>query len=223
MGAIDIQVTVTKILFKDYGEPLITSFLSFLGQKEAELGDSRHPMGISGPSLQEETGRRDPKPNVPKRVRFSGLDGAVGGTRNVCPKWDEGGRLPVGETDARVPTYDEACKGLAHHLAFISGTTYRQWLNFLFTLHKSTPRANALRSRHTACLLPDSPFTPVVIDDKLRYLLVGRGCVTNTHPLGRFQCFCCNSLGHWSPDHDRGCGTVYGGPAHSGILPGNAR
>ena len=55
MGAIDIQVTVTKILFKDYGEPLIVSFRSFLGQKETELGDSRRPSGVSGPSLSEET------------------------------------------------------------------------------------------------------------------------------------------------------------------------
>ncbi|KIM55949.1 hypothetical protein SCLCIDRAFT_29989 [Scleroderma citrinum Foug A] len=37
MGAIDIQVTVTKILYKDYGDSLIDSFHSFLGQKEAEL------------------------------------------------------------------------------------------------------------------------------------------------------------------------------------------
>ena len=56
MGAIDIQVTITKILFKDYGEPLIASFCSFLGQKEAELGDSGRPSGVSGPSLQKETG-----------------------------------------------------------------------------------------------------------------------------------------------------------------------
>ena len=56
MGAINIQVTVTKILFKDYGEPLIVSFRSFLGQKEAELGDSGRPTGVSGPSLQKETG-----------------------------------------------------------------------------------------------------------------------------------------------------------------------
>ena len=56
MGAIDIQVTVTKILFKDYGEPLIVSFQSFLGQKEAELGDSGRPSGVSGPSLQKEVG-----------------------------------------------------------------------------------------------------------------------------------------------------------------------
>ena len=31
MGAIDIQVTVTKILYKDYGDSLIDSFHSFLG------------------------------------------------------------------------------------------------------------------------------------------------------------------------------------------------
>ena len=54
MGAIDIQVTVTKILFKDYGEPLIVSFRSFLGQKEAELDNSRCPSCVSGPSLPEE-------------------------------------------------------------------------------------------------------------------------------------------------------------------------
>ena len=56
MGAIDIQVTVTKILYKDYGDSLITSFRSFLGQKEAELGDSGCPVCISRPSLQKETG-----------------------------------------------------------------------------------------------------------------------------------------------------------------------
>ena len=31
MGAVDIQVTVTKILYKDYGDALIDSFRSFLG------------------------------------------------------------------------------------------------------------------------------------------------------------------------------------------------
>ena len=55
MGAIDIQVTVTKILYKDYGESLIASFRSFLGQKEIELGNSGRPAGVSGPSLQKET------------------------------------------------------------------------------------------------------------------------------------------------------------------------
>ena len=186
MGAIDIQVTVTKILFKDYGEPLIASFRSFLGQKEAELGDSGRPAGISGPSLQKETGRGDPKSNVLKRVRFSGLDSAVGGARNVLPEWDESGRLPVDETNARIPTYDEACKSLTQHLTFVSGTTYQQWFNFLLTLRESTPGTNALCSCHAACPLPDAPFTPVIIDDQLRYLLAGRGCVTDTHPLGRF-------------------------------------
>ena len=68
MGAIDIQVTITKILYKDYGESLIASFRSFLGQKEAELGDSGCPASVSGPSLQKETGRRDLRPNVQKRV-----------------------------------------------------------------------------------------------------------------------------------------------------------
>ena len=70
MGAINIQVTVTKILYKDYGESLIASFRSFLGQKEAELGDGGRPTGVSGPSLQKETGRGNPRPNVQKRVRF---------------------------------------------------------------------------------------------------------------------------------------------------------
>ena len=54
MGAIDIQVTVTKILFKDYGEALISSLRSFLGRKETELGDSGRPAGISGPPLQKD-------------------------------------------------------------------------------------------------------------------------------------------------------------------------
>ena len=60
MGAIDIQVTVTRILYKDYGEPLITSFRSFLGQKEVELGSEGRPPSISGPSLQKEAGRDNP-------------------------------------------------------------------------------------------------------------------------------------------------------------------
>ena len=56
MGAIDIQVTVTKILYKDYGDLLITSFWSFLGQKETELGYSGCPTHVSGPPLQKEMG-----------------------------------------------------------------------------------------------------------------------------------------------------------------------
>ena len=89
MGAIDIQVTVTKILYKDYGDSLIASFRSFLGQKEAELGDSGRPTGVSGPSLQKEMGRGDPRPNIQKRVRFEGLDGQSGGASDLRPKWDE--------------------------------------------------------------------------------------------------------------------------------------
>ena len=60
MGAIDIQVTVTRILYKDYGESLISSFCSFLGQKEAELGSEGRPSVISGLSLQKETCRGNP-------------------------------------------------------------------------------------------------------------------------------------------------------------------
>ena len=59
MEAIDIQVTITKILFKDYREPLIASFQSFLGQKEAELGNSGHAPCVSGPSLLEDVSRGD--------------------------------------------------------------------------------------------------------------------------------------------------------------------
>ena len=223
MGVIDIQVTVTKILFKDYGESLIVSFRSFLGQKETELGSEGHPTGISGLPLQKESGRGNLKPNLPKRVRFSGLDSSSGRARGVCPEQHEGGGLLVDEANPCAPTYDEACRSLAQHLTFIGGTTYMEWVNFLFTLCESAPGANALHSRHASGPLPDGPFAPVVIDDQLRYLLAGRGCVTDTHPLGSFRCFRCNSLGHWSPDHDRSRRSVYGGPAHSGILPDSAR
>ena len=48
MGAIDIQVAVTKILYRDYGESLIVSFRSFLGQKQTELGNSGSPTCLSG-------------------------------------------------------------------------------------------------------------------------------------------------------------------------------
>ena len=90
MGAIDIQVTVTKILYKDYGESLIASFRSFLGQKEAELGSEGRPSGVSGPSLQKEAGRGNPRSNVQKRVRFEGMDGPPGGVSDVCPERNEG-------------------------------------------------------------------------------------------------------------------------------------
>ena len=186
MGAIDIQVTVTKILYKDYGDSLIVSFRSFLGQKEAELGSEGHPSGVSGSPLQKATGRGNSEPDLPKRVQFSGLDGTPRRTSNVRPERDEGRRLPADEAIARIPTYDEACRSLAQHLAFTSGMTYMEWVNFLFTLHESTPGANALHSRHTSCPLPDGPFAPVTADNQLRYLLVGRGRVTDAHPLGGF-------------------------------------
>ena len=51
MGVIDIQVSVTKILYKDYGDALINSFRSFLGRKEAELGNSGRPGCIAGSPL----------------------------------------------------------------------------------------------------------------------------------------------------------------------------
>ena len=90
MGAIDIQVTVTKILFKDYGESLIASFRSFLGQKEAELGDSGCPSSVSGPSLSKEASRGDLKSDLSKRVRFQGLDSAVRGACDVRSERNEG-------------------------------------------------------------------------------------------------------------------------------------
>ncbi|KIM59306.1 hypothetical protein SCLCIDRAFT_27418 [Scleroderma citrinum Foug A] len=67
MGAIDIQVTVTKILYKDYGDALIDSFRSFLGQREAELGNSGRPSNVAGPPFSQATSHRDSKPVVPKR------------------------------------------------------------------------------------------------------------------------------------------------------------
>ncbi|KIM50372.1 hypothetical protein SCLCIDRAFT_34354 [Scleroderma citrinum Foug A] len=48
MGAIDIQVTVTKILYKDYGDELINSFRSFLEESEASLGNCGRPSCVAG-------------------------------------------------------------------------------------------------------------------------------------------------------------------------------
>ena len=223
MGAIDIQVTVTRILYKDYGDALISSFRSFLGQKEAELGDSGRPTGISGPSLQKETGRGDPRPNIPKRVRFEGLDSPSGGASNVRAERNEGSRLLVGPAAPLIPSYDETCATLSRHLAFASGTARFEWLNFLLTLRESAAGANAPHSRHAVSLLPDAPFAPVETGNQLRYLLAGRGQVTDAHPLGAYRCFQCDSLGHWSADHDRNRQSVYGGPPHSGVFPGSAR
>ncbi|KIM67712.1 hypothetical protein SCLCIDRAFT_20749 [Scleroderma citrinum Foug A] len=67
MGAIDIQVTVTKILYKDYGDSLIASFRSFLGQKEVEMGNRGRPCDVSGPPLPKTMSHRDLEPVVQKR------------------------------------------------------------------------------------------------------------------------------------------------------------
>ena len=223
MGAIDIQVTVTKILYKDYRESLIASFRSFLGQKEAELGSEGRPSGVSGPSSQKETGRGNPRPNVQKRVQFEGLDGPSGGVSDVRSERNEGSRLLVGLAAPIIPSYDETCTTLSQHLAFVSGMARFEWLDFLLTLHESTAGANALRSRYATSPIPDAPFAPVATGNQLRYLLAGRGQVADAHPLGAYRCFCCDSLGHWSADHDRGRQAVYGGPPHSGVFPNSTR
>ena len=222
MGAIDIQVTVTRILYKDYGESLIASFRSFLGQKELELGSERRPSGVSGPPLQKEMGRGNPRSNVPKRVRFEEVDGPSRGVSDVCAERNEGSGLLVGPAAPIIPLYDETCATLSRHLAFISGTARFEWLDFLLTLRESTAGANALHSRYAVSPLPDAPFAPVKTGNQLRYLLAGRGQVLDTHPLGAYRCFQCDSLGHWSTDHDRRHRTIYGGPPHSGVLPGGA-
>ena len=223
MGAIDIQVTVTKILYKDYRDSLITSFRSFLGQKEAELGNRGHTDGVPGPSLQKETGRGDPRPDVQKRVRFEGLDSPSRGTGNIRSEWNEGSRLLVGLATPLVPLYDEACGTLAQHLAFISRTARSEWVDFLLTLRESAAGTNAIRSKYATSPIPDRPFAPVATGNQLRYLLAGHGSVSNSHPLGGYRCFRCDSLGHWSANHDRGRRSVYGGPPHSGVFPDSAR
>ena len=219
MGAINSQVTITKILYKDYGDALIDSFRSFLGQKEVEMGNGGRPSNVAGPPFLQTTSHRDSEPVVPKRVRFQGLDGPNGGACNVRPERDAGGGLLVDAPDARVPSYDAACRNLTQHLVFVGGASYGRWRDFLFALRESTPGANALCSKHAITPLPNSPFLPLVAGSELRYQLAGRGTVTDSHPLGGYRCFRCNSLGQWSSDHDRTCRTVYGGPPHSGVLP----
>ena len=223
MGAIDIQVSVTKILYKDYGDALIASFRSFLGQKEAELGNRGRPSDVAGSPPSLATSHRNPEPVVPKRVRFQGLDRPDGGACQVRPQRDARGGLLVDAPDARVPSYDEACRSLAQHLAFIGGASYGTWRDFLLSLRQSTPGANALRSVHAITPLPDATFIAISPGSELRYQLAGRGTLTDEHPLGGYRCFRCNSLSHWSSDHDRTRGRVYGGPPHSGVLPSQAR
>ena len=223
MGAVDIQVSVTKILYKDYGDALIDSFRSFLGRKEAELGNRGCPSNVAGPLISPSTARRNPEPVVPKRVRFEGLDGPDGGPCTVRAERDAGGGLSVEAPDARVPSYDEACRSLAQHLAFVGTASYGTWRDFLLSLRQSAPGTNALRSVHAVTPLPILPFIPLVGSSELRYQLAGRGTITDSHPLGGYRCFRCNSLSHWSSDHDRTRGRVYGGPPHSGVLPDAAR
>ena len=223
MGAIDIQVSVTKILYKDYGDALIDSFQSFLGRKEAELGNSGRPSYVAGPPLLPSTSNRNLEPVVPKRVRFQGLDRPDGGACQIRPERDVGGGLLIDAPDARVPSYDAACRSLAQHLAFVGGASYGRWRDFLLTLRESTAGANALRSEHAITPLPNAPFVPLPTGSELRYQLAGRGTLTDAHPLGAYRCLRCNTLGHWSSDHDRTRGRVYGGPPHSGVLPDSAR
>ena len=189
MGAIDIQVTVTKILYKDYGDSLIDSFRSFLGRKEVELGNGARPSSIAGSPLSPTTSHRNSEPVVPKRVRFQSLDSPDGGACNVRPERDAGGRLLVDAPDACVPSYDAACRSLAQHLAFVGGASYGRWRDFLLALRQSTPGANALCSEYAVTPLPNSPFLPLVTSSELRYQLAGRGTITDSHPLGAYRCF----------------------------------
>ena len=223
MGAIDIQVTVTKILYKDYGDALIDSFRSFLGRKEAELGSGGRPCDVAGPPFSSTSRNRNSEPVIPKRVRFQEVDSPARGACNVRPERDGGGGLLVEAPDTRISPYDETCRSLAHHLAFVGAASYGTWRDFLLSLRQSVAGTNALRSVHAVSPLPVVPFIPLVGSSELRYQLAGRGTVTDSHPLGGYRCFRCNSLGHWSPNHDRTRGRVYGGPPHSGVLPDPAR
>ena len=134
MGTIDIQVTITKILYNDYGDSLIDSFRSFLGRKETELGNSGCPCHVAGPPLSPTASHQNSKPVVPKRVRFQSVDGPDGGACEVRPQRDAGGGLLIDVPDARVPSYDEACRSLAQHLAFVGGASYGTWHDFLLSL-----------------------------------------------------------------------------------------
>ena len=223
MGAIDIQVSVTKILYKDYGDALIESFRSFLGRKETELGSRGRPCNVAGPPLSSSSSNRNPEPVVPKRVRFQDVDSPARGACSVRPEGNAGGGLLVEAPDTRISPYDETCRNLARHLAFVGTASYGTWRDFLLSLRESLAGTNALRSVHAVTPLPVLPFIPLVGSSELRYQLAGRGTVTDAHPLGGYRCFRCNTLGHWSSDHDRTRGRVYGGPPHSGVLPDTAR
>ena len=89
---------------------------------------------IVTPPITPSTAHRNPEPVVPKRVRFQGLDESDGGPCIVRPERDAGGGLLVEAPDARVPSYDEACKSLAQHLAFVGQASYGTWRDFLLDL-----------------------------------------------------------------------------------------
>ena len=182
MGAIDIQVSVTKILYKDYGDPLIDSFRSFLERRESELGSRGRPSNVAGPPFSPTTRHRNSEPVIPKRVRFQEVDNPDGGACSVRPERDAGGGLLVEAPDTRIPAYDEACRSLAQHLAFIGVASYGTWRDFLLNLRQSTPGTNALRSVHAVTPLPVVPFIPLVGSSELRYQLAGRGTITDAHP-----------------------------------------
>ena len=100
---------------------------SFLGRKEAELGNRGRPSDVAGPPLSPMKSHRNSEPVVPKRVRFQGLDNPDGGACSVRPEGNAGGGLLVEAPDACVPPYDEACRTLAQHLAFVGGASYGTW------------------------------------------------------------------------------------------------
>ena len=167
MGAIDIQVTVTRIVYKDYGDTLIHSFRSFLGRKEAEVGYGGRSCSVAGPPLSSTKTDRNSEPVIPKRVRFQDVDDPNGGPCDVRPERDEGGGLLVDAPNSRVPSYDEACRTLAQHLAFVGAASYGRWRDFLFSLRESLAGANALRSEHTTSPLPNAPFIPLLTHAEL--------------------------------------------------------
>ncbi|KIM65553.1 hypothetical protein SCLCIDRAFT_22715 [Scleroderma citrinum Foug A] len=146
MGAIDIQVSVTKIIYKDYGDALLTSFRSFLGREEAKLGDSRRPCNVAGPPISQTASSRDSEPVVPKRVRFQEVDGPDGGSSGASSEWNGRGQSPLALPSSRIPSYDEACRSLAQHLA---------------PLPELTPSAPNTPSLHSLMNL-SSPSRPVV-------------------------------------------------------------
>ncbi|KIM67683.1 hypothetical protein SCLCIDRAFT_20726 [Scleroderma citrinum Foug A] len=164
MGAIDIQVTVTKILYKDYGNALIDSFRSFLGRKELELGNSGRPGLVSGLLIQEATSHRDSKPVVLKRME----------------ELAQFARKGMREADylltRRIPAYRRMMKRagvsptisplLAKRLTANGETSY-----FLSNspLPELTPSAPNTPSLH--CLIPHFSPSPPVVNSNISWLV----------------------------------------------------